>query len=79
MSTAQPFNPFDPFALSSKTYPRYEYWQSKKNNQWFWHYQTANGKIVAAGEGYQNKADCISAIALLKGSAGAPAVEISGT
>ena len=43
------------------------------NGQWRWYLQAANNrKIANAGEGYYNKADCQSAIQLVKGSAAAP-------
>ena len=34
-------------------------------NQWRWRLVSANGKIVASGEGYSNKEDCLHAIGLL--------------
>lgn len=41
--------------------------------QWRWHLTTANNrKIASSGEGYYNEADCLTAIQLVKGSAGAP-------
>lgn len=33
---------------------------------WRWRFVADNGKIVASGEAYVNKADCLHAIALLK-------------
>ena len=40
---------------------------------WRWRLQAANHRIVAnSGEAYHNKADCLSAINLVKGSATAP-------
>jgi uncharacterized protein YegP (UPF0339 family) len=45
--------------------------------QWRWRLKAANGKIVASsGEGYANKADCIHAIELVKGSASVPVKEV---
>ncbi len=45
-------------------------------NQWRWTLFAANNrKIANSGEGYFNKADCLSAIALVKGSASAPVRE----
>jgi uncharacterized protein YegP (UPF0339 family) len=44
--------------------------------QWRWRLYAANNKIIAnSGEGYFNKADCLSAIALVKSSANAPVRE----
>ena len=41
--------------------------------QWRWYLQAANGKKIAnSGEGYYNRDDCIHAINLVAGSAGAP-------
>jgi uncharacterized protein YegP (UPF0339 family) len=42
-------------------------------HQWRWYLEAANGrKIANGGEGYYNEPDCLSAIALVKGSATAP-------
>lgn len=46
------------------------------NTHWRWHLVAANNRIIAnSGEGYYNKADCLSAINLVKGSNTAPVVE----
>ena len=44
------------------------------NSQWRWSLiVTGNGrKIANSGEGYHNKADCIAAINLVKGSGSTP-------
>lgn len=43
------------------------------NRQWRWRLVAANNRTIAnAGEGYHNKADCLSAINLVKGSSTAP-------
>jgi uncharacterized protein len=40
--------------------------------QWRWHLRAANGRVIAnSGEGYGNKADCQSAIELVKLSSAA--------
>jgi len=45
-------------------------------NQWRWHLKAANNRIIASsGEGYWNKADCLSAISLVKQSGNAPVYE----
>ena len=54
---------------------RYEIWQSKQNGQWYWHLLAPNHKIIAQGEGYHNKADCLHAIDLVKMSYSAPVYE----
>jgi uncharacterized protein YegP (UPF0339 family) len=53
------------------------YWMYQDpQNQWRWTLEAANGKKIAnSGEGYHNKADCQSAINLVKGSANAPVKE----
>ena len=39
------------------------------NNQWRWRLVAANNRIIAnSGEGYFNKADCLHAIDLVKGT-----------
>jgi uncharacterized protein YegP (UPF0339 family) len=42
---------------------------------WRWRFLAANNEIVASGESYINKADCLYAISLLKGSSNAPVYE----
>ncbi len=47
-----------------------------KANQWRWTLHAANHlKIANSGEGYYNKAECLSAIALVKGSSTAKVQE----
>jgi uncharacterized protein YegP (UPF0339 family) len=38
------------------------------SRQWGWRLKAANHKTIAAGESYFNKADCIHAVNLLKGT-----------
>ena len=46
------------------------------NNQWRWYLQASNyRKIANSGEGYYNKADCLAAIQLVKGSGNASVYE----
>lgn len=33
---------------------------------WRWRLKAANGEIIASGEGYRNRSDCIHAIGLVK-------------
>ena len=43
---------------------------------WRWRLRAANNRVLAdSGESYVNKADCLSAIALVKGSSRAPIQE----
>jgi uncharacterized protein YegP (UPF0339 family) len=53
------------------------YWlYPEPNGDWRWTLYTANQKKIAnSGEGYRNKADCIAAINLVKGSKDAPIME----
>lgn len=54
----------------------YLIWKSEENNQWYWHLQASNGKIIADSvEGYYNKQDCLAGIELVKGSSKAPVNE----
>lgn len=59
-------------ATAPKVY--YEYWDAGK---WYWHARAMNHEIVAQGEtnGYFNKADCLHAIDLLRGSSAAEVKE----
>jgi len=45
------------------------------NRQWRWQLKSANHEIIASGESYYNKADCLKAINLVKGSSTAPVYE----
>jgi uncharacterized protein YegP (UPF0339 family) len=53
------------------------YWVFKDAaNQWRWHLSADNNRIIAnSGEAYHNKADCLAAIGLVKGSGAAPVKE----
>ena len=53
------------------------YWMYRDaNNQWRWYLAAANNRSIAvSGEGDHNKADCLHAINLVKGSANAPVYE----
>lgn len=56
---------------------KYEYWKSAQNGNWYWRLKAANGEVIANGEGYRNKADVLSVIKLVKGSAGAPEINLT--
>ena len=46
------------------------------SGQWRWRLWSANNRIIAtSGEGYINKSDCLSAIALVKQAHNAPVIE----
>lgn len=43
---------------------KYEIWKAK-DNFWYWHLKAGNNEIIAAGEGYHNRTDCLNAIGSL--------------
>lgn len=45
----------------------FEYYKSGK--QWRWRLKAGNNEIVATGEAYRNKKDCVKAISLIKSGA----------
>ncbi|OHV62615.1 hypothetical protein LCM4577_14010 [Mesorhizobium sp. LCM 4577] len=47
----------------------------KSGYEWRWRFKSNNHEIIASGESYWNKADCLNAIALVKGSKDAPVYE----
>jgi uncharacterized protein len=54
---------------------KFEIWQGE-DELWYWHLQATNHEIIAAGEGYKNKADCLNAISLIQStSKSTPVVE----
>ena len=53
---------------------KFEYWQNKTNKNWYWHAKASNGLIIAQGEGYVNKADCVHIINIITGAAATAAV-----
>jgi uncharacterized protein len=47
--------------------------------QWRWRLKSANHEIIASGESYHNKADCLHAIGLIQGTnPSTPINEIGG-
>lgn len=42
---------------------------------WRWNLKSGNHEIIASGESYVNKSDCLHAIDLVKSSANAPVIE----
>ena len=56
--------------------PNYFHIYRDAASQWRWTYYSGNHeKIANSGEGYWNKADCLYAISLVKGSGSAPVYE----
>ncbi len=43
----------------------FQIFKSKANNQWYWHLKSANHEIIAYGEGYINREDCVHAVNLV--------------
>jgi uncharacterized protein YegP (UPF0339 family) len=43
-----------------------------RDYQWRWRFKANNHEIIASGESYYNKSDCLHAVALMKGSYNAP-------
>jgi uncharacterized protein YegP (UPF0339 family) len=37
-----------------------------RERQWYWHLKSANGKIIANGEGYKRRKDACDAVGLVK-------------
>jgi uncharacterized protein YegP (UPF0339 family) len=46
--------------------PRINYWQSKRDQRWYFNLQGKNGKIVAQSEGYSNLSNCKRAMRKLR-------------
>lgn len=42
--------------------PRFEFWRSQADGQWYFHFRAANGKLVCQSEGYTRKAGCLNGI-----------------
>lgn len=54
----------------------YYYYKDTKQ-EWRWRLKASNGRILAdSGEGYSSQQACLDGIALVKGSASAPVIEI---
>ena len=45
---------------------RVEWWKSEKNNQFYFHAKSRNGRVIFNGEGYHNKSDMMDTIELAK-------------
>ena len=55
----------------------YEYYQSKKDNKWYWRLISDNHTDIIAdgGQGYKDKDDCLHGISLVKKSTNAKVIE----
>ena len=45
---------------------KFEFWQSDKDDQWYFHLVAQNGEIVAQSQGYTSKDNCINGIHAVK-------------
>jgi uncharacterized protein YegP (UPF0339 family) len=45
---------------------KFEFWQSKKDGQWYFHLMAPNGEVVAQSQGYSTKDNCINGIKAVK-------------
>ena len=45
---------------------KFEYWQSEKNDEWYFHLVAPNGEIIAQSEGYKSKDGCIKGAEAVK-------------
>lgn len=48
---------------------KWEFWQSKKDEKWYFHLKAANGKIILQSEGYNTKKSCKEGITAIKKNA----------
>ncbi len=46
---------------------KFEYYKNPINDQWYWRLKALNGEIIASGEGYNKKEDCLHCIDLILG------------
>jgi len=45
---------------------KFEFWQSEKDGQWYFHLIAPNGEVVAQSQGYATKDNCINGIKAVK-------------
>jgi hypothetical protein len=38
---------------------KFQYWQSEKDNKWYFHLKASNGRIILGSQGYASKQNCI--------------------
>ena len=48
---------------------KFEYWESQKDGQWYFHLKAENGKVIAQSQGYTTKKNCINGIDSIKNNA----------
>ena len=45
---------------------KFEFWESKKDGMWYFHLVAPNNEIIAQGQGYTTKDNCINGIEAIK-------------
>jgi hypothetical protein len=45
---------------------KFEFWQSEKDKQWYFHLLAPNGEVIAQSQGYSSKDNCINGINSVK-------------
>ncbi len=54
---------------------KYEYWKGA-DGKYYWHCKGRNGEVVAQGQGYTEKKECLDAIKFMKATKTAKVVEL---
>jgi hypothetical protein len=49
--------------------PKFFYWRSDKNQQWYFSLHAPNGKTIAQSEGYKTERGCLNGIASVRTNA----------
>ena len=48
---------------------KFEYWQSEKDEKWYFHFKAPNGEVMAQSQGYTREQSCTDAIAMIQDQA----------
>ena len=48
---------------------KFEYWQSTKNEKWYFHLKAANNQVICVSQGYTTKKACLNGIESVKTNA----------
>ena len=62
--------------MSDARYEIYPVHSLLGRRQWRWRYRAANGRVIASGEAYRHRSDCVHAIGLLQTSQHSPIREL---
>src|SRR5258705_2136304 len=49
--------------------PKFQLFQSRANNQYYYRLRSSNGEVILSGEGYTTKQSCLQGIASVKANA----------